>query len=466
MMEQVQQNQKTIIKEAKQKADHFFGSEKTFSYHFRMEQLNNFQATILKHTKDIEQALKADLNKSEFESYMCETGLVLDEIKYLKKHLKKWMKPVRKIAGITQQPGYLKVHYNPYGTVLIMSPWNYPILLTLSPVAGAIAAGNTCVIKPSAYAPHTANMIRTICQEAFPEGLCEVILGGRTENQALLEENFDYIFFTGSPTVGKLVMKHAADTLTPLTLELGGKSPCIIDTNVDLKQVAKRLAFAKFINAGQTCVAPDYVLAVDSIKNEFISCLSEEFSDICKDSEYFRTNFPSIINEKHFDRLSHILNETPPTIGGKLHPESRQIEPALIIDPALDSEVMTEEIFGPVLPVLSVSSWQDAAAFIKERPHPLALYLFTNSKEVMSYYEDKVLFGGGCINDALIHLSSPKAPFGGVGNSGMGQYHGRDSFITFSHPKTIVKKAWFGDLALRYHPYTEKKNSFLRKILG
>ncbi len=454
------------IKEAVRLTKDYFRTDVTIPYHFRIAQLNHLEKIILKYETDIAKALKADLNKSAFETYMCETGLLLEEIKYIKKRLKKWMKPKRIIAGITQQPGSLKVHAHPYGTVLIMSPWNYPILLTLSPLIGAIAAGNTAVVKPSAYAPATGLIMQRICAEAFPAGLCEVVLGGRKENTALLDEPFDYIFFTGSPSVGHLVMAKAAEHLTPLTLELGGKSPCVVDDSCDLEKVAKRIAFAKLVNAGQTCVAPDYVLVQENIKNDLSNYLSREFSNMTEDQHYFKENFPKIINQKHFARLCDILRETPPAQGGVLHPDTLQIEPAIILDPDLNSKVMQEEIFGPVLPIISIPSWQEAAEFIKERPKPLALYLFSNQKQTIQYFTDHVAYGGGCINDSLIHLSSPKAPFGGVGNSGMGQYHGYDSFLTFSHQKTIVKKAWLGDLSLRYHPYTEKKFKFLKKFLG
>ncbi len=458
--------QNKIIHDAVELTRKFFRENRTSSYKFRIEQLENIEKTILKFQPAIEKALKVDLNKSAFESYMCEIGLVLDEIKFIKKRLRKWMKPKKMIAGLTQQPGSLKINFNPFGTVLVMSPWNYPILLTLSPIVGAIAAGNTVVVKPSAYAAETASVIQKICQEAFPKGLCEVIIGGREENNALLEEKFDYIFFTGSPFVGHMVMEKAAKHLTPFTLELGGKSPCVIDATCDMKHVAKRIAFAKFVNAGQTCVAPDYVIVEETVKDEFINYLIKEFSEITSNEVYFKQNFPKIINQKHFERLAGILSETPALQGGKLHHETLQIEPAIVIDPDLSTEVMREEIFGPILPIISMNNWKEASEFIKDRPRPLALYLFTNDKAVMEYYENNVSYGGGCINDCLIHLSCPKAPFGGIGNSGMGQYHGYDSFLTFSHKKTVVKKAWFGDISLRYHPYTEKKFKFLMKMIG
>ena len=442
----------------------FFDSDKSRSYQTRRQQLLLLQGRIKELTPEIEQALKDDLNNSSFEAYMTEIGLVLDEIGYALKHLKRWMKPRAAKVALTQMPGRVKRFPEPYGVVLIMSPWNYPFQLSVNPLVGAIAAGNTAILKPSAYSPATTEVLGKVLTVLEP-GWVELVTGGREENRDLLKLDFDYIFFTGSPAVGRDVMRQAAENLTPVTLELGGKSPAIVAADADLKLAARRIAFGKLVNAGQTCIAPDYVICEEAIKEAFLKLLQEEFSQLSRDDEYFREIYPKIINEKHFNRLQAYLAETPPAFGGRVFPETRQIEPAIIDSPAEDSEVMQEEIFGPILPVISLPDLGTAISYVRQRPKPLALYIFSEKKETQDLLLDTISFGGGCINDTLVHMSSPHVPFGGVGNSGMGQYHGKFSFDSFSHYKTVLKKSRYGDLSLRYHPYREIDNKIIRKML-
>lgn len=453
-----------IIRDKFEFCRRFFDSDKTRSYEARRQQLLLLQARIKELTPEIEEALKADLNKSPFEAYMTEIGLVLDEISYALKHLKGWMKARRSKIALTQMPGRVKRLPEPYGVVLIMSPWNYPFQLSLNPLVGAIAAGNTAILKPSAYSPATTEILAQVLTVLEP-GWVELVTGGREENRNLLQLDFDYIFFTGSPAVGHEVMRQAAENLTPVTLELGGKSPALVSADADLKLAARRIAFGKLVNAGQTCVAPDYVICEDRVKEAFLELLQAEFSQVSRDGEYFSEHFPKIINEKHFERLQAYLQETPAAYGGKIFPETRQISPAIIDSPPLDSQVMRDEIFGPILPVTSLPDLDSAVRYIRRQPKPLALYIFSEKKEIQRQLLAGIAFGGGCINDTLVHMSSPHVPFGGVGNSGMGQYHGKFSFDSFSHYKTVLKKSRYADLSLRYHPYREIDNKLIRKML-
>ncbi|MGI6694780.1 MAG: aldehyde dehydrogenase [Christensenellales bacterium] len=441
------------IKSAVAQAREFFGQGRSLKLSFRLAALKKLEETVIRRQKDILTALGEDLNKSPYEGFMAEVGLVLGEISLARRKLRRWARPQRCLPSLAQLPATARVHKQPYGVALVMSPWNYPFQLTLIPLIGAVAAGNCAIVKPSAYAPATSQIIADICAEAFEPGHVRVIQGGREENSALLEEQFDYIFFTGSPRVGQLVMEKAAAHLTPLTLELGGKSPVIVEESADLALTARRILFGKLINAGQTCVAPDYVLAHHAIKDQLVEALKRELARMMPDAHYFREAYPKIINQKHFERLTGLLAGQTILAGGALHPDTRQISLALVDEPAPDSPLMQEEIFGPILPILSVSSLEEAMAFVAARPHPLALYLFTRNRES----EDKVIrrlhFGGGCVNDTVLHLAGAHLPFGGVGNSGMGRYHGKASFDTFSHHKSVMKKWAAPDMPLRYHPY-------------
>lgn len=457
---------KQQIKEAVQRARDYFQSGKTRSVDLRREQLQNLYRAVDDNQDRIEKALHEDLNKSGYESFLSETSLVLEEIKYMRKHLKRWAKPRRKRAALSQFPATLKVHPEPYGVVLIMSPWNYPFQLTLVPVATALAAGNTVMVKPSAYSPATSRLIKDLLEDLFPQGLVTVVEGGREENSALLEQKFDYIFFTGSPGVGHVVMEAAAKHLTPMTLELGGKSPTLVDATADVDIAAKRIAFGKLINAGQTCVAPDHIWVHESQKDALLQALKRELSVVTQDPDYYRQKFPKIVNDKHFERLVGYLKDGDLYMGGEANADTRQITPTILVEPDLQSPVMQEEIFGPILPVLGYKDLDLWLKYQQGLERPLALYHFTKDRAAADHVRETLSYGGGCINDTLLHMVSPHAPFGGVGNSGMGHYHGRYGFETFSHLKTVLQKPKLLDNFLRYHPYQDKWLGILKKLLG
>lgn len=453
------------IRQKYEQASAFFATNITRSYAFRRSCLDALEEGIRRYEKDLCLALKKDLNKSEHEAFITEISLVYGELSYVKKRLRRWMQPKKVRPAIAQMPSSVRIHPEPYGVCLIMSPWNYPVLLTLSPLIGAIAAGNVCLLKPSAYSPHTSSMIATVIRESLPDGLVSVVEGGRAENETLLDLPFDYTFFTGSPVVGRLVMEKASRHLTPVTLELGGRSPVIVDESADIEKTAKRLTFGKLTNAGQTCIAPNHVFVHRSVADKLVAALVKNFSETFESEEHYRRDYPRIVNRKHYDRLMHLLEGQRVAVGGKGDDERLQIEPTILLNPDKSSPVMAEEIFGPILPVIPYDSLDDLIAEIKAEPKPLALYCFTKDNARAQRVIDEVSFGGGCVNDCLLHITSPYAPFGGVGNSGMGRYHGVDSFRTFSHFKTVLKKSWCFDVSLRYHPFTEKKTRQAKRIL-
>jgi aldehyde dehydrogenase (NAD+) len=453
------------IRQTYEQASKFFATNQTRSYAFRRSCLEALEEGIRDHEKDLYLALKKDLNKSEHEAFITELSLVYGELAYIKKRLRRWMRPKKVCSTIAQMPSSVRVHPEPYGVCLIMSPWNYPVLLTLSPLIGAIAAGNVCLLKPSAYSPHTSSAIATVIRESLPNGVAFVVEGGRAENETLLDLPFDYTFFTGSPAVGRLVMEKASRHLTPVTLELGGRSPVIVDESADIEKTAKRLTFGKLTNAGQTCIAPNHVFVHRAVAEALVKALVNNFSGTFELEEHYRRDYPRIVNRRHFDRLMYLLEGQKVAVGGRGDSERLQIEPTVLINPAKDSPVMAEEIFGPILPVITYDCLDDLIAEIKREPKPLALYCFTKDKARAQRVIDEISFGGGCINDCLLHIVSPRAPFGGVGNSGMGRYHGEDSFRTFSHFKTVLKKSWYFDVPLRYHPFTEKKTRQAKRIL-
>lgn len=445
------------------------------NYSVRKAHLIALLKSIDAHEPDILEALKQDLNKSEQEAYMTEISVLKGEIKYILKHLKRWCRPIKAHTSIALFPARSYRYPEPYGKVLILSPWNYPLLLTLEPLCGAIAAGNTAVIKPSAYSPATSEVIAKIIATAFTYDTCRVVLGGRKENKELLDQRFDYIFFTGSPAVGKEVMKKAAEHLCPVSLELGGKSPVIIAEDADLEMAARRIVFGKYMNAGQTCVAPDYVLVPSNKCEDFIALLREEIkrqfdvnifdsSSSASGNEYVR-----IVNQKHFDRLRSLLpsgeDAERVVVGGKYNPDTLQIEPTVLHNVNYNSRVMREEIFGPILPVIEYKKIEDVVDLLKRREKPLALYLFTESDKIKRYILHYTSFGGGCINDTLVHVGTSDIPFGGIGNSGMGSYHGRASFDTFTHYKSIIDRGSLMDPFIRNRPYNIFKLKILRKIL-
>lgn len=451
------------IKTTVEKQREYYKSCVTRGYAFRLEALKKLQQAIRDYETKISDALLSDLGKQPFESYMAEIGMVLDEVRYHIRHLKGWMRDKRVPTPLAQFHAVSFISPEPYGVALIMAPWNYPILLSLDPLIGAISAGNCAVVKPSAYAPATSQAIADLIAENYPPEFVSVIQGGRQENADLLEQKFDYIFFTGSVGVGKVVMQAAAKHLTPVTLELGGKSPAIVDASADLKLAAKRIAFGKLLNGGQTCVAPDYVLIEESVRDELIQNFREVLSEKFPDGDY--DNHAHIVNDRHYEDKKALLEGQTIAFGGDFDDTKRKIEPTVLIDVDPDSPVMQEEIFGPILPVLTWKTLAEATEFVRSRPKPLALYLFTENRQVEESVLSTCSFGGGCINDTVIHLATPHMGFGGVGKSGMGSYHGKRSFDTFSHYRSIVRKSTWLDLPFRYHPYTDQKFNLIRRFL-
>lgn len=439
-----------------EKQRRFFATRKTFSPDLRAACLRRLHDAILAHEAEINAALQADLGKSPTETYMCETGMTLSELRYQLAHLRRWARPRPHPTDLANFPAQSFSVWEPYGVVLVMSPWNYPFMLCMEPMIGAVAAGNCCVLKPSAYAPATSAVIRTIVGEVFPPEYVAVVEGGRAENAALLEQRFDYIFFTGGVTVGRLVMEKAAAHLTPVSLELGGKSPCIVTAGCNLRLAARRLVFGKYLNCGQTCVAPDYVLADARIKDELLRCIRAEITRQFGADPLQNPAYGRIVNQKHFDRILGLIDPAKVAHGGQSDPAALRIAPTVLDGVEPGDAVMQEEIFGPVLPILTYRTLDEAERFIQSREKPLALYLFTRDRAVEKRFLRYVAFGGGCVNDTIMHLATPHMGFGGVGGSGMGSYHGRKSFETFSHEKSILKKHTWLDMPMRYQPYSSK----------
>lgn len=455
----------TELKQLIEKQRHFFYSGATLPVNYRLDALRKLQKCILDHEPEINAALKSDLGKSPFESYMCETGLVLSELSYMLKHTPAFAKEKTVWTPLSQFHSRSYKQPSPHGVTLIMSPWNYPFMLTLEPLIDALAAGNTAVLKPSAYSPATSAILKQIIEECFPPKYVSVVLGGRAENTGLLKEHFDYIFFTGSPIVGKEVMKHASEHLTPVTLELGGKSPCIVEKSADIKLAARRIVFGKYLNCGQTCVAPDYIYCDPAVKDLLIQELKKQIIKQFGKTPLENKNYGKIVNEKHFQRIVRLIDKKKLVHGGKTNEHTFQIEPTILDNVTWDDPVMQEEIFGPVLPILTYDSIGQAAAKINSMPHPLALYIFTSNKTIAKQVTSRCGFGGGCINDVVIHLATSEMGFGGFGESGMGSYHGKDGFDTFSHYKSIVDKKTWLDLPMRYQPYKKIYEKLLRVFL-
>ena len=443
----------------------YFDSGLTLSYESRLVSLKALKRAILSNEDELCRALKEDLGKSRAETFMCEIGLAISEISWLIKHLKGLMRKKHVLTPLAQFAATSFRSPSPYGNVLIISPWNYPLLLTLEPLADALAAGNTAILKPSAYAPETSDIIKKMLEESFNPGLVAVVTGGRAENQALLKQRFDKIFFTGSKEVGKEVMRKAAEHLTPVTLELGGKSPCIVEKTAKIGLAVRRIVFGKFLNCGQTCVAPDYILCDESIRESLVSAIKKEIILQFGSKPLENPDYGKIVNEKHFNRLKGLINEEKTVCGGGLDEENNRIEPTVMVDVSWEDAVMGEEIFGPILPILTYKTLDEAVLVIESHPHPLALYCFTEDKGVKERILKKCRFGGGCINDVVIHLATSEMPFGGVGESGMGSYHGRAGFEEFSHTRSIVDKKTWMDMPVRYQPYTGLKEKLLRLFL-
>lgn len=448
-----------------EKQKEFFKSGKTLDINFRIEYLKKLKTAIKNNENEILEALHKDLGKSETEAYMCEVGLALDEISYMLKNIKKFAKEKVVPTPITNFHSKSVIKLVPRGNVLIISPWNYPFLLTIEPLVDAISAGNTVILKPSAYSPATSNIVFKIINEVFSEDYVAVVKGGREENKQLLSYKYDYIFFTGSQNVGKEVLRSASEHLTPVSLELGGKSPCIVDKTANISLSAKRIVFGKFLNCGQTCVAPDYILCDENIKKKLVSEIKKEITKQFGNNPLENKAYGKIINEKHFNRIKNLINFDKIIVGGKTNPDSLKIEPTVLDNVTWDDEVMKEEIFGPILPILTFKTISEVVETVENHPHPLALYVFSKNRKNIKEITEYCRYGGGCINDVVVHLATPEMPFGGFGESGMGSYHGKFGFETFSHKKsTLDKKLWL-DLPMRYQPYKRFYNKLLRIFL-
>ena len=434
----------------------YYKSGVTLPVSFRIAQLKRLYEAVKAHQDEIHAALAADLGKSDYESFMCESGLALTEIRYLMRHTKKFAKRKRVRTPLAQFPSHSYKQPVPYGNTLIMSPWNYPFLLTVEPLADAIAAGNTAIVKPSAYSPATSAVVERILRECFPPEYVAVVTGGRAENTALLDQKFDLIFFTGSQAVGKEVLRRAAEHLTPAVLELGGKSPCIVDASANIDLAARRIVFGKYLNCGQTCVAPDYVLCERAVKDRFVKAVEGEIKRQFGDAPLQSKEYGRIINQKHFERLCALMDAEKVVIGGEADAAACRIAPTVMDGVTPTDAVMGEEIFGPIMPILTFDDFDAVIEDLKGKDKPLALYLFTSDKHHINRVNRELSYGGGCINDVVIHLATSSMGFGGVGESGMGSYHGKDGFDAFSHDKSIVDKKTWLDLPMRYRPYKSK----------
>ncbi len=442
----------------------YYKKGKTMNLSYRMNALRSLKESIQKYEKELFDALNKDLNKAPFESYASEIGLVYTELKDAIRNLYCWNRKKKVRTPLVHFKSSSYIVSDPYGVVLIMSPWNYPFQLTIAPLIGAIAAGNCVVVKPSAYSQNTSAVMAKIIRDCFDETYIAVIEGGREANQKLLSENFDYIFFTGSVSVGKLVMEAASKNLTPVTLELGGKSPCIVNKDADIELAAKRIIWGKTLNSGQTCICPDYLLVHKDVKDELLNAMKRYISKFFGDHPCKNREYPRIINEKHYERLKNLIAGKKIITGGEWNDQTLQISPTIIDHVTWEDAVMQEEIFGPILPILEFGDISEVITVVNSHPKPLALYLFTKSKKIEDMVVKSISFGGGCINDTLVHLATSYMPFGGVGNSGMGGYHGKWSFDTFTHKKSIMKKSNLIDVNIRYAPYRNKLK-LLKKLM-
>ncbi len=447
------------------KQRNFYLSNKTRDISYRILMLKKLKEEIIKSEKEIEEALYLDLHKSSVESYITEVGFVLSEINLCIKKLKKWSKPKRVSSSIACFPSKARIISEPYGLCLIISPWNYPFQLLISPLIGAISAGNCAIVKPSEHSPNTSKIIKKILDRVFEHEYVFTALGEKEVSQELLEKEFDYIFFTGSSSLGKLVMEKASKHLTPTTLELGGKSPCIVDKDANVEVSAKRIAFGKFLNAGQTCIAPDYLFVHKDIKDVFVKEIIKSIKEFYSEESINSKDYGRIINQGHFLRLRKMLDDGKVIYGGDFNEEEKFISPTLIEDILLDSDLLKEEIFGPILPIISFENIDTLIQELRVKPKPLALYVFSQNKKVQDKINENISSGGVCVNDTIMHIVPQTLPFGGVGNSGMGSYHGKKSFETFSHKRSILKRKTWLDIALRYPPFTESKKKIVKKVL-
>ncbi|MBK5473221.1 MULTISPECIES: aldehyde dehydrogenase [Bacillus] len=460
----MEEGERMSISSIVNKQKEYFYKGHTRNVETRKNNLQKLYEGIQRFEDEIFQALKLDLNKSVHESFTTEIGYVLKEISFQMKHISSWSKPKRVRTALTHFGSKGKVAPEPYGVTLIIAPWNYPFQLAIAPLVGALAAGNTVVLKPSELTPNVSKVLTRMLGELFPEELVSVIEGGVEESTALLKEPFDYIFFTGSVGVGKVVMEAAAKKLTPLTLELGGKSPCIVHKDAKIDVTARRIVWGKFLNAGQTCVAPDYMYVHSSVKEQLIEALRHEIAEQYGKDALQNDNYVRIVSERHFERLCTFLQDGKPVIGGNYTKETLHIEPTVLTNVTWQSAVMEDEIFGPILPIIEYDKIEEVIETIQHHPKPLALYVFSEDRKVQEKVTSNISYGGGCINDVVYHLATPYLPFGGVGSSGLGSYHGEQSFRTFSHYKSILSQSTAFDMKIRYSS-TKSALKFIRKLL-
>lgn len=454
-----------MVKEVVKGSRKYFDSCATLPVEFRINALKKLRTSIIIHESEINEALRKDLGKGAAESYMCETGMTLAEISYMIKNIRKLVSDKKVKTPLAQFHSVSYSKPSPRGSVLIISPWNYPFLLTMEPLVDAIAAGNTVVIKPSEYSPNTTAIMQTIISKCFDHEHVSVVTGGVKESQLLLKEKWGKIFFTGNKSVGKEVLRKAAENLTSVTLELGGKSPCIVDSSANIKLAARRIVFGKYLNCGQTCVAPDYVLCHSSVKDKFIKAVKMEIVRQFGENPLENTEYGKIISKRHFDRIVPLINQSKVIHGGSIDEDRLKIEPTVLDNVSLDDAVMKEEIFGPILPVLTFDKLGTVVDFVNSGNSPLALYIFSSNKRNIKMITDCCRFGGGCVNDTIIHLATSEMGFGGFGESGMGSYHGKEGFECFSHRKSIVNKKTWIDLPMRYQPYSDIKSKLVRMFL-
>jgi aldehyde dehydrogenase (NAD+) len=441
-----------------------FDTGKTRPIEWRLAQLGEIERAMRDHESDFAEALKKDLGKCRFEAVMTEMSFVEEEAKYARKHLRSWMRHTSVRTPMMAQPGRSYIEPEPKGVVLIIAPWNYPLSMVVAPLVGAVAAGNCAVMKPSEITTHTSAALAAILPRYLDKDAFAVVEGGVPETTELLEQKFDHILYTGNERVAQIVMTAAAKHLTPVTLELGGKSPCIIDKSADIEVAASRIAWGKFINAGQTCVAPDHVLVHREVATQFIDAITRRIKDFYGEDASQSPDYCRIASERHAARFAKLLEGQKIHHGGRVDVASRFVEPTIVLDPPVDSALMTEEIFGPVLPVITVDEMHHAIKFVADRPKPLALYVFTKSKALEDAVLDRISAGSVCINDAVIFMVSPELPFGGVGNSGMGRYTGWYGFETFSHMRPVMKRSFRFDAPIRYPPYTERKERLMKLV--
>lgn len=453
-----------MIQEKLIKQKHFFTSNQTKNLDYRIKHLEKLRDVIKKKEDTIIKALYLDLGKSHFEAYSSEVGFILESLSYVLRNLRKWARPKRKLRPLFMPISKSTIYYEPHGVVLIIGPFNYPFHLVIEPLIGAIAAGNTCIIKPSEKTPHTVAVLQEVIGEVFEEEYVAIVPGAKEVVTELINSDVDYIFFTGSNQVGRIVMEAASKTLTPLTLELGGKSPTIVHKDADIEKTASRIVWGKFYNVGQTCIAPDYIYVHESIKEDLLVEIKGKIKEFYGDDPLSSPDYGQIIDENDFNRLVDFIDEDKIYCGGERNKDDLKIAPTVLSHVNWEDAVMKEEIFGPILPVLTYEDIDETLKIIEEKPRPLAFYIFTEDKRLQDKVIEEIPFGGGCINDTISHITSPRMPFGGTGNSGIGSYHGKESFLTFSHKKSIMKKSTLFDIKAMYPPY-EDRLKLIKKIM-